>query len=221
VPRFLIINADDFGASPGVNRGIIEAHTNGIVTSTTLMVDQPAARAAAELAQAHPGLGVGLHWDLDGRDLSDAGAVRSELTRQLDAFAELTGRPPTHLDSHHHVHRVPGVRAIAKEIAARAGLPLRGEPPFGYVGGFYGQWAAGVTDLYHVSPEFLIWLLQNEVGDGVTEIGCHPGYAGGLKSSYLAEREVERRTLTDGRVRAEIDALEIRLASFADVAELD
>ena len=213
--RFLIINADDFGASPGVNRGIVEAHTNGIVTSTTLMVDRRDARGAAELADAHPGLGVGLHWDLDGRDLGDAGAVRSELTRQLAAFAELMGRPPTHVDSHHHVHRQPEVTAIASELAARAGLPLRGEPPFAYVGGFYGQWEAGVTDLHHVSPDFLIWLLHNEVGDGLTEIGCHPGYAGGLNSSYLAEREVELRTLTDPRVRAEIEALGIRLANFA------
>jgi chitin disaccharide deacetylase len=216
--RFLIINADDFGASAGVNRGIVEAHANGIVTSTTLLVDRPEAPAAAELARSHPELGVGLHWDLDGRDLGDARAIRSELTRQLDAFAGLMSRRPTHLDSHHHVHRLPEVAPIARELATRAGLPLRGEEPFRYVGGFYGQWEQGVTDLDHVRPEFLIWLLHNELAEGVTEIGCHPGYIGdGFKSSYLAEREVELRTLTDRRVREEIDALGIRLANFATV----
>jgi predicted glycoside hydrolase/deacetylase ChbG (UPF0249 family) len=218
VTRFLIINADDFGASLGVNRGILEAHAHGVVTSTSLMVDGPDATAAANLARSHPELGIGLHWDLDGRDVDDADAVRSELTRQLDTFAELMGRPPTHLDSHHHVHRRPEVTPIARELATRAALPLRAEPPVPYVGGFYGQWEEGVTDLHHVSPEFLIWLLHNEVGDGFTEIGCHPGYTGnGFRSSYLEEREVELRTLTDARVRDEIDALGIRLTNFATV----
>ena len=62
--RVLIVNADDLGLSPGVNAGIIEAHLRGIVTSASLMVRQPAAREAARLARAHPGLSVGLHLDL-------------------------------------------------------------------------------------------------------------------------------------------------------------
>ena len=49
--RRLIMNADDFGISPGVNAGIIEAHERGIVTSASLMVRWPDAVAAANLGQ--------------------------------------------------------------------------------------------------------------------------------------------------------------------------
>ena len=56
----LIVNADDFGQSPGVNRGIIEAHEHGIVTSASLMVRWPAAASAAAYAREHARLGLGL-----------------------------------------------------------------------------------------------------------------------------------------------------------------
>ena len=62
--RRLIVNADDFGLTPGINRAIIEAHTRGIVTSATLMANMPAFDEAVRLAKAHPTLGVGLHFNL-------------------------------------------------------------------------------------------------------------------------------------------------------------
>src|SRR5215470_9116375 len=63
--RYLIVNADDFGMCKGVNRGIIEAHARGIVTSTSLMVTRPvAAEDAAQRAREHPSLDLGLHVDL-------------------------------------------------------------------------------------------------------------------------------------------------------------
>ena len=62
--RYLIVNADDFGLSEGVNRGIIRAHEQGILTSASLMVRWPAAAEAARYAAQHPRLSVGLHLDL-------------------------------------------------------------------------------------------------------------------------------------------------------------
>ncbi len=222
--RTVVVNADDFGASEGVNLGIVHAHVHGIVTSTSLMVTGRAREHAADLAREHPELGVGLHWDLeeenlsDGVALEDAGAVRRELTRQLDAFHQLIGRPPSHVDSHHHVHRRDEVAPIAHDLVAALGVPLRQEGPVRYIGNFYGQWEWQVTDLEHIRPEFLIWILRNEVDEGWTEIGCHPGFVtDDFTSVYLAEREVEVATLTDPRVGAEIRALGIRLASYADL----
>jgi predicted glycoside hydrolase/deacetylase ChbG (UPF0249 family) len=220
--RFLIVTADDFGASKGVNRGIIDAHTRGVVTSTSLMVHGVAAEDAAKLAAAHPSLALGLHWDLDGKqapviDLEDPAAVREELSCQLELFHQLTGGPPTHIDSHHHVHREDHIAPIARELAATLGVPLRHESRVTYIGGFYGQWEWEVTDLSHVSPEFFIWILHNEVAEGWTEIGCHPGYpSDDFTSVYLAEREVEVSTLIDPRVRAEVDALDLQLVSYRD-----
>src|SRR4051794_39741974 len=62
--RYLIVNADDFGQSRGVNAGIVEAHERGVVTSASLMVRWPAAAEAAACARSHPRLAVGLHLDL-------------------------------------------------------------------------------------------------------------------------------------------------------------
>ncbi len=222
--RNLIVNADDFGASDGINRGIVEAHGGGVVTSTSLVVTGRAAAGAVALAREHPGLAIGLHWDLDGEDadpsidLESPAAVRAELARQLEAFHELMGRAPTHVDSHHHVHRRPEIAPIARELVAPLGVPLREESEVRFIGGFYGQWEWQVTDLHHVSPQFLLWILRNEVADGWTEISCHPGYVtDDFTSVYLEEREAELATLTDPLIRAEIDSLGLRLASYAEL----
>jgi hopanoid biosynthesis associated protein HpnK len=79
----LIVNADDFGLTAGVNRAIIEAHTRGIVTSTTVMVNMPAFAQAAELARSHPSLGVGLHFNIaQGKPVAPVEQVRSLLNRR-------------------------------------------------------------------------------------------------------------------------------------------
>src|SRR5262245_35017216 len=107
--KYLVVNADDFGYAQGVNRGIIAAHERGIVLSTSLMVDMPYAAEAVTLGRQYPGLDVGLHFvatNTNGPiiDLFDVAAVARELSRQYERFCDLVGRPPTHLDSHHHVH---------------------------------------------------------------------------------------------------------------------
>src|SRR5262245_40796711 len=74
----LIVNADDFGLTAGVNRAIIEGHTRGAITSATLMANMPAFDAAVRLAKDHPSLGVGLHINItQGRPVADASRVSS------------------------------------------------------------------------------------------------------------------------------------------------
>jgi len=76
--RRLIVNADDFGFTSGVNRGISEAHTHGIVTSTTLMANGPAFEEAVALAKTLPRMSVGCHVVLiDGQPLLDASKLPS------------------------------------------------------------------------------------------------------------------------------------------------
>src|SRR6266550_4572582 len=62
--RRLIVNADDFGRSASINQAVIRAHREGILTSASLMVNEPAFEEAVELARANPKLGVGLHLTL-------------------------------------------------------------------------------------------------------------------------------------------------------------
>jgi chitin disaccharide deacetylase len=60
-PRRLIVNADDFGRSTSINEAVIRAHREGILTTASLMVNEPASAQAIALAHEHPTLGVGLH----------------------------------------------------------------------------------------------------------------------------------------------------------------
>ena len=215
--RWLVVNADDFGLSNGINRGILEAHSGGIVTSTSLMVGAPAAQQAARAAADHPELSIGLHFVDDGRaDLDDPGQLAHSFALQLARFRELTGRDPTHVDSHHHVHSASaGRRETFAELVGPLHAPLRGQSGVRYIGAFYGQWEPGVTRLRHVQRPFLMQLIQTIVGEGMSELGCHPGRLGDFNSSYSAEREVELATLTEPGLREEIESLGVELVNFA------
>ncbi|MGP0020163.1 MAG: ChbG/HpnK family deacetylase [Candidatus Sulfotelmatobacter sp.] len=150
--RRLLVNADDFGFTSGVNRAIVKAHTDGIVTSATLMANGPAFREATELANQFPKLSLGCHVVLiDGEpvlpparlpSLTQAGRFRDELktfaaralTGQLDATeiaAEATaqirrvqaaGVCVTHLDTHKHTHIFPKVLRPLLLAAAECGV---------------------------------------------------------------------------------------------------
>src|ERR1041385_4008281 len=96
--KFLIVNADDFGASRGINRGIIEAHERGILTSASLMVDAPWSGEAAMVSRRAPRLSVGLHVHFAGERNAlpaDDRRCRAELRRQLSRFEELMGEAPS------------------------------------------------------------------------------------------------------------------------------
>ena len=220
--KYLIFNGDDFGASTGVNRGIVECHAHGVLTSTSLMVTGSAVAEAVALSREYPKLAIGLHWDVWGEDerefdTSNHVAVRDEFRRQLDKFHRLLGRAPSHIDSHRHAHRDEHVFPLFRELVVPLGVPLRGDGRVNFVGGFYAQWEWKVTNLDYVSVPFLQRMLREEVNDGWTEFSCHPGYVSSDYSAvYLHEREAEVRTLTDPRIRETIEGLGIRLVSYAD-----
>lgn len=105
MPVRLIINADDFGLTPGINRAIAELHDAGALTSATLMANGPAFEDAVQIARARPNLGVGCHVVLtDGEPVSPAAEIpslvdpraphRAQLRPSLTDFhlAVLTGR---------------------------------------------------------------------------------------------------------------------------------
>lgn len=248
--RRLIVNADDLGRTAGINEGIFAAHRDGIVTSATLMVAYPAAAEAAAALGDHPGLGVGLHVQLTGgRPTLPAGRVPSlvdaegrlprqperiagfepaevlaEVEHQLARFHHLVGRPPTHLDSHHHSHRVPVVLEALVEVARRYRLPVRNSSPAierrlretgvatteAFVERFFGD-DTGLDTLLAVF---------DGLGPGVTELMCHPARVDDelrADSTYTDARERELATLTDPAARRALAECGIRLATFAEV----
>lgn len=230
--KYLIVNADDFGQSPGVNRGIIEAHERGIVTSASLMVRWPAAAEAACYGRAHPSLSLGLHVDLgewacrngtwvalyEATSLDDTAAVAGEIASQFAAFRHLVGKDPTHIDSHQHVHREEPVRCILSEIARELGVPLRDcNSEVCYCGSFYGQTAEGLPFPEGISVQALTRILA-ELAPGVTELGCHPGLDDDLETMYRGERAEEVKVLCDPKVRAAVAAEGITLRSFGELS---
>jgi predicted glycoside hydrolase/deacetylase ChbG (UPF0249 family) len=211
--RYLIVNGDDFGLTSGVTRGILDAHGRGILTSTSLMVNRPAAVEAAAAARGAPELSVGIHLESEG----DGVDVRAALDRQLRRFERLMGRAPTHLDSHRDWHCEPRVLPAVLGLAERLGVPLRGHSAVSRLGKFYGHWG-GEDHPEQVGAESLLGMLETETRPGVTELICHPGYVDpGLESSYRAVREIEVETLCDPRVREALERDGIRLIGFREL----
>ncbi|MFU0880198.1 chitin disaccharide deacetylase [Kluyvera cryocrescens] len=148
--RLLIVNADDFGLSKGQNYGILDACKNGLVTSTTALVNGAAIDHAASLSRRTPELAVGMHFVLTlGEPLSpmpgltregklgkwiwqvaEEGAlpmdeIAHELECQYNRFVELFDAEPTHFDSHHHVHMIPQIFPLVAEFAESKGIAIR------------------------------------------------------------------------------------------------
>ena len=133
----------------------------------------------------------------------------------------MTGRDPTHVDSHHHVHARGARIATFAKLVEPLGVPLRLAGQVRYIGGFYAHTRADVSNIRFVSPEYLLHVVANEAFEGFNELGCHPALQGDFDSSYRYEREVELATLTEPGLREELDQLGVQLASFHDWALSD
>jgi predicted glycoside hydrolase/deacetylase ChbG (UPF0249 family) len=138
----LIVNADDFGFTPDVNEGIVEAHRNGILTATTLMANGAAFDHAVGLARENPSLDVGCHLVLvQGSSVADPSRelpatikdlASALLRRKLPVYDELlaqvrkivqAGIRPTHLDTHKHTHLLPPVLEAVARLAHEFRIP--------------------------------------------------------------------------------------------------
>lgn len=149
----LIINADDFGYSRGINYGIIDAYNQGVVSSTTIMSNMPGFKHAVQLAKENEGLGIGIHLVLTcGNALTgvnktitdekgaffnrdaltqacttnniDIHEIEQEYIAQIENVIE-SGINPTHLDSHHHTHELPNIFNIYLKMAKKYNLAIR------------------------------------------------------------------------------------------------
>ncbi len=220
----VIINADDFGLSRGVNYGIIDSHLKGIVTSATLMMNAKATKHAIALAKDTPSLKVGIHLVLTwGRPLLDdvlslvdetghfkkqifvygnpysvnLDELEREWTAQIEKCleADLT---PTHLDSHHHVHGIKRFYPVIKKLSDKYGLPVRNA-------GEHFTDIQTLTDIFFddfygdgIVDSYFEKLLER-VGDGKSvEVMTHPAYLDETlmqESSYNMQRLKETSVL--------------------------
>jgi predicted glycoside hydrolase/deacetylase ChbG (UPF0249 family) len=245
--RRLIVNADDFGLAPGVSAGILAAHRHGIVSSTTLL-STVAIGADSLRALRDSGLGVGLHVNLtlgrplsggrslidgDGRFVRDprhaaaranAGDVEREVAAQIDKFESLVKRPPTHLDTHHHVGLLAPVTEVVLAAARRLGVSVRSQNPDART----RARSAGLRTPDHFFGESgpgAYWSLARtlahlkELPPGVSEFMTHPGWLDDALSysRYGRQRETEMVGLGTPAARAAAASLGIQLCHFGDL----
>jgi len=200
----LIINADDFGYSRGINFGIIDAHQLGVLTSTTFMTNMPGADHAAELAKQNPKLGIGVHLVLTcGKPLLDThktivdsqgnfrkvdfykGAftidydeVYQEWKAQIERFLSY-GLEPTHLDSHHHTNSFGEIPNVFLKLAKEYNLPVRNN--------MSPEYLLKVKEKGIKTTDAFLYVLETSIKDDYSldrlfdghetvEVMTHPGY---------------------------------------------
>lgn len=215
--KYLIVNADDFGYSYGINKGIIEAHTRGIVTSTSVMVDSIASAEAAGLVQ-YKNLSIGLHFVL--KDFYD---ITGELQRQIDNFVSIVGRKPDHIDTHKMEPSANGaVKKILTDYSKEYHTPVRSLGFAKFIKSFFGLNVdgSGVLNAANVSVASLERAID-EATDEYNEIMCHVGYSDDYlrnHSSYNDIRESELKTLISPEIKKYLESKkDLELCSWKQV----
>ena len=233
--RKLIVNADDFGFTRGVNEGILRAHREGIVTATTLMADGGAFEHAVRIALSTPTLDVGVHLVLwpDGGSLPrrlpsfvarsmawSSARLEREFARQVEKVVA-AGISPTHLDTHKHVHLLPWVMNAVARVAARFGIAWVRRP-------FHQRQVTarglrtpdhflGIRLTGRMNRERLLAGLER-LRPGLTELMCHPGVCDeelrNAPTRLKQERQTELEALTSPEVRRLLERRGICLTSY-------
>ncbi len=214
----LLVNADDFGVSERVDEGIAQAHSRGIVTATSLMAVGRSFEHAVGLWRELPTLDVGVHLTLvgerplltssslvtaDGRFPADAAAllrrclagairlveVEAEWAAQIERVLS-TGIRPSHLDSHQHVHVLPGLAGIAQRLARRYGIPrLRlplEHPP--------AAWPARAAELKRLAGLAALWFTWGtaRLTGAASPVGPRLNFLGFMTGGRLDEQALLR-----------------------------
>ncbi|MFV0479896.1 MAG: chitin disaccharide deacetylase [Anaerorhabdus sp.] len=233
----LIVNADDFGLSKGVNYGILECFRNGILTSTTMMMNAPAIEHAIDLMNRYD-LAVGIHLvatmfkpltdapslvksdgTFDKVKMFDAAVeinekeLEEEWRTQISLFIEKTGGKPTHIDSHHHIHMEEKAKQVVLKLADEFQLQVRGyNTPYG---------EKVLFDETFYKEDITVDQLKKIIAQGdIVEVMCHPAFVdNGLvnATSYAIQRKDELDTLLSDEVKTLIADKKVELITYQNI----
>ncbi len=243
----IIFNADDFGLSKATSLGIIEAHKNGVIKSTSLMCNMKDAEYAANLVRGYNNLGVGMHFVMtagfplcsDVPSLTDENGafkkndvimntaaiedIRKEFKAQFEKMLSF-GITPTHIDSHHHMHENDMVLTVVKEFAEKYKLPIRVFDNLNLDNlSEDNKNIHEVLEYYgegNIDVKNLISILEKYKNTEIIEIMCHPAYADQdllKKTSYNMERTKELVTLTSEELKNYIKDNDIELINYKHI----
>ncbi len=270
----LVVNADDLGAHPKIDEGILLAAAQGIVTSASVLVTGPNASEAVARARAQK-LGLGVHLcltthlepaapALQVRGLAPGGRFRknwqelavawlsgliprAEVERELWAQVDRAGKlgfTPDHLDTHQHLHLLPGMRATVERLARSLGVPLRWPVEVPELKWAFHPAAALKTGLLDVlalaRPRAMAKRVRalgtfdtrgldegrllerlKKLPRGPVELFCHPGLDPGLiayEPSWTYPWEQELSALTSPRVRHLLEERGVELVRFSQLS---
>lgn len=239
----LIVNADDFGMSIGVNYGIVHAHKYGIVTSTTMMVTTPGVNHAVKLSKENPKLGIGLHLNMTfGKPLTKCPSITKEsgifykpkenpdqtkfleeeiyfeFLAQYELFVKLMGKKPTHIDSHLYAHqKYNKARNAAIRLSNEKEIAIRdNENNYFEKTIFIDSYKYSNNDLKQVVISEINKMINNQS----YELMVHPAFLDEFvinNSSYTIGRVKELEVLIDKDIQELIKNKNIKLINFLEI----
>lgn len=240
----IIINADDFGYCEAVNYGIISAHINGIVKSTSMMANMPGVEHGVKLLKENKSLNCGVHMTLScGRPLlsdlktivdkdgffirritdeiiknMDCDEIYRELCAQIDKVKEF-GIEISHLDSHHHIHTLVSLKPVIEKIVNKYDLPIRGGFEYNLE---YSKVVPLIDSFYkeNVSEEFFIKNIDKIMKYDVVDIMSHPAFLDDYilnSTSYAIDRTKEHKILTSKGVKKFLEENGLVISSYRDI----
>ncbi|MCC0706308.1 chitin disaccharide deacetylase [Clostridioides sp. ES-S-0190-01] len=240
----IIINADDFGYCEAVNYGIISAHNNGIVKSTSMMANMPGVEHGVKLLKENRDLNCGVHMTLScGRPLlsnlktivdkegffirritdeiikkMDYDEIYEELCAQIERVKEL-GIDISHLDSHHHIHTLVNLKPVIEKIVNKYNLPIRGGFEYDLE---YSKIVPLIDSFYkeNVSEEYFIKNIEEIMKYDVVDIMSHPAFLDDYilnSTSYAIDRTKEHKILTSKKVKEFLRENRLVISSYRDI----
>ena len=264
--KSLIVNADDFGLCKEISAGIVQAYRQGIVTATSVVVNGAYFKDSIKLLK-DSGIDAGIHLtftggerpvsgnipglvDGSGRFLKsykqviprillgrfDSTALKKELSEQIGILKD-NGIGVSHIDSHQHLHLLPGIANMVMDLARKFHIPwvrvprarmtgAKGlginilanrlklglkEKSFVFTDAFVGFEQGGHMD------EAALFSLLKTLADGVTEMMVHPGYDASVYYDWGYTWEGELKTLTSDRIKGLIKSMGITLTNFEEI----
>ena len=241
----LIVNADDFGYCEAVNYGIISAHRNGIVTSTTIMANMPGFNHAVNLLKENKDIGCGVHMTLScNKPLNnkfkslvdengmfhrrineeviekiDLDELYYEFCSQIDKVKN-AGVEITHLDSHHHVHTILYFKDVIKSIMDKYNLKIRGGLDHKFD---YKERVIPCIDSFYdknVDVEFFNNNIEEIKSYDVCDLMTHPAFIDNYllnSTSYAINRTNEYEILTNKKIKKFLNENEIVLTNYKNI----
>lgn len=246
----LIFNADDLGLTKGVTNGIIKAHREGVLTSTTMMVNMPYINLCKKAADENPKLGIGIHLVLTaGKPLVknlksivdengdfynykvmyekskpiNAEEVYIEWKAQIDKFISIMGKKPSHIDSHHHIHLMWPGNIIIERLVNEYDIPMRTSSDDL---SNYNYEKANLCKTFYEDNADMEYFYKDKEGilnHNISEVMCHPAIVDDeLKSisSYCNGREIELSLILNPKLKKWIKDNKIELINYNDIKKV-